>query len=66
MPAKNSSKTDKAVRRVLKRIKPDLKELMQITEDSRTDKSVLCETARGAAHKLLMAKRISDWPTFPR
>ena len=60
MLAKKATKTDKAVRRILKRIKPDLKELMKATEDSGNDKSVLCETARDGARRLLMAKRISD------
>ncbi|MEE8393145.1 MAG: hypothetical protein V3R66_02275 [Rhodospirillales bacterium] len=59
MPAKNN-KTDKAVRKIIKRIRPDLKELMAITDDSDDSKSVLCETARSGARKLLMAKRISD------
>ncbi len=57
---KKSSDADKAVRKVLKRIKPDLKELMKATDDSDKAKSVLCETARNGARKLLMAKRISD------
>ena len=60
MPSKKATKTDKAVRKILKRIKPDLKELMKATEDAGTDKSVLCETVRDGARRLLMAKRISD------
>lgn len=57
---KKSSDADKAVRKVLKHIKLDLKELMKVTDDSDKAKSVLCETARNGARKLLMAKRISD------
>lgn len=57
---KKASETDKAVRKTLKRIRPDLKVLMKITDDSDKALSVLCETARNGARKLLMAKRISD------
>lgn len=60
MPKGKIGQANKAVRKVLKRIKPDLKELMKLTEDADTDKSVLCDTARNGARKLLMAKRISD------
>ena len=60
MPGNKATKADKAARKILKRIKPDLKELMKATQDSGTDKSVLCETARDGARRLLMAKRISD------
>lgn len=60
MAAKKRNETDKAVRKVLKRMKPDLKELMLITDDPDRSKSVLCDTVRNAARNLLMAKRISD------
>jgi len=51
-------KTAKEIRQILKRINPDLKRLLELTDDPGERESVLFESIRSGARSLRIARRI--------
>lgn len=56
--SKKKVKPDKEIREILKRINPDLKRLLELTEDPGDTESVLYESIRSGARSLRIARRI--------
>lgn len=56
---KEKGKPGKEIREILKRINPDLKRLLELTEDPGDTESVLYESIRSGARSLRIARRIS-------
>lgn len=52
-------KPNKEIRAILKRINPDLKRLLELTDDPDDVESVLFETVRSGARQLRIARRIA-------
>lgn len=64
MMAAKSKSTDKVkpakeIRQILKRINPDLKRLLELTDDPGEEESVLFESIRSGARSLRIARRIA-------
>lgn len=51
-------KTEREIRQILKRINPDLKRLLELTDDPGERESVLFESIRSGARSLRIARRI--------
>jgi hypothetical protein len=56
---KEKVKPAKEIREILKRINPDLKRLLELTEDPGEKESVLYESIRSGARSLRVARRIA-------
>lgn len=56
---KEKVKPAKEIRDLLKRINPDLKRLLELTEDPGEKESVLYESIRSGARSLRIARRIA-------
>jgi len=57
--SKAKTKPAKEIREILKRINPDLKRLLELTEDPGDTESVLYESIRSGARSLRIARRIA-------
>lgn len=57
--SKDKVKPAKEIREILKRINPDLKRLLELTEDPGEKESVLYESIRSGARSLRIARRIA-------
>ncbi len=57
--SKGKVKPAKEIGEILKRINPDLKRLLELTEDPGDTESVLYESVRSGARSLRIARRIS-------
>ena len=55
-PHRNDETTVKEIRRILKALNPDLKRLLELTDDA--DETVLAQCVRSGARSLRMARRI--------
>ncbi|MCG8511046.1 MAG: hypothetical protein MI741_17630 [Rhodospirillales bacterium] len=51
-------KAEREIRQILKRINPDLKRLLELTDDPGDRESVLYESVRSGARSLRIARRI--------
>jgi hypothetical protein len=58
-PDKPKAKPVKEIRQILKRLNPDLKRLLELTDDAGEAESVLYECVRSGARSLRIARRIS-------
>ena len=58
-PAKVKPKVAKEIRQILKKINPDLKRLLELTDDPGERESVLFESVRSGARALRIARRIA-------
>jgi hypothetical protein len=56
--AKLKPKAEREIRQILKRINPDMKRLLELTEDPGDIESVLFESVRSGARSLRIARRI--------
>lgn len=52
-------KPSKEVRKLLKRLEPDLNRLLKITEDPKDVDPILIDCIRAGARSLVMARRVS-------
>lgn len=52
------TKAEREIRQILKRINPDLKRLLELTDDPGDRESVLYESVRSGARSLRIARRI--------
>lgn len=58
MSEKEKSKTEKEIRRILKELNPDLKRLLELTEDPGDAEPVLFESIRSGVRDLRLARRM--------
>ncbi len=58
-PANVKPKVAKEIRQILKKINPDLKRLLELTDDPGDRESVLFESVRSGARALRIARRIA-------
>ncbi len=58
-PDKTKAKPAKEIRQILKRINPDLKRLLELTDDGGEADAVLYECVRSGARSLRIARRIA-------
>ena len=58
-PVKVKPKVAKEIRQILKKINPDLKRLLELTDDPGDRESVLFESVRSGARALRIARRIA-------
>ena len=56
---KSKIKPNKEMRAILKRINPDLKRLIELTDDPGEEESVFVDTVRSGARQLRIARRIA-------